>query len=65
MKNIKSEKRKRKTFALDSVDSQPGDGVVGSIGLHLADGLQATDVALDVHVVESGVHDVNTETNMN
>ena len=54
-----------KNLLLDSVDSQPGDGVVGSVGLHLADSLQATHVAVDVHVGERGVNNVNAGMNIN
>ena len=44
---------------LDGVDGELGQGMVDSIGLHLADGLQAAGLILNVHVVESGIHQVN------
>ena len=44
---------------LDGVDGEFGQGVGHGVGLHLADGLQAAGLLLDVHVVEGGVHQVN------
>ena len=50
---------------LDSVDGEPGDGVVGGVGLHLAHGPQAAVVGVDVHVVEGGVNNVNAKMKRN
>jgi len=47
-----------KTF-IDGVDGELGQGMVDSIGLHLADGLQAAGLILNVHVVEGSVHKVD------
>ena len=46
---------------LDGVDGELGQGMVDSIGLHLADGLQAAGLILNVHVVESCVNKINAE----
>ena len=44
---------------LESVDGQPGHGVVGGVVLGLADGLHPAGLVLDVHVVEGHVDQVN------
>ena len=44
---------------LESVDGQPGYGVVGGVVLGLADGLHPAGLVLDVHVVEGHVEEVN------
>jgi len=46
-------------IGVDGVDGEFGQGVSHGVGLHLADGLQAAGLLLDVHVVEGGVHQVN------
>lgn len=44
---------------VESVDGQPGHGVVGGVVLGLADGLHPAGLVLDVHVVEGHVEEVN------
>ena len=46
---------------LDRVDGQAAERVVGSKVFRLADRLQAALSVLDVHVVESCVHNVNAD----
>jgi len=46
---------------VDRVDGQAAERVVGSKILRLADRLQAALGVLDVHVVESCVHNVNAD----
>jgi len=47
-----------KTF-IDGIDGKLGQWMVDSIGLNLTDGLQTAGLILNVHVVESGIHQVN------